>query len=65
MTTKFRNFLKQYGLYDKYIKNNKGESDNPYIFFEGFHWESSPEGYDYWSYWDDAWFKHFRYRIDA
>ena len=57
MTTKFRNFLKQYGLYDGYIKNNKGESSNPYVYFDNFHWESSPQGYDYWSYWDDVWYE--------
>lgn len=57
MTIAFRNFLKQYGLYDNYIKNNKGESDNPYTYFDNFHWETSPEGYDYWCYWDDVWFE--------
>jgi len=38
-----------------YIKNNNGESDNPYTYFDNFHWESAEEGYDYWSYWDDVW----------
>ena len=29
MTKKFREFLKQNALYDNYVKNNNGESDNP------------------------------------
>jgi len=60
MTKKFRDFLKSYGLYDNYIKNNNGESENPYIYFDNFHWESSEEGYEYWSYWDDVWLEATR-----
>lgn len=40
MTTEFREFLKFHNAYYKYIKNNKGESENPYTDFEGFHWET-------------------------
>jgi hypothetical protein len=56
MTIKFRTFLKKYGLYDKYITNNKGESDNPYVYFDNFHWESTEEGSDFWAYWDSVWY---------
>ena len=56
MTNKFRNFLKQNALYDNYVRNNNGESSNTYVYFDNFHWETSPEGYDYWSYWDSIWF---------
>lgn len=55
MTIEFREFLKKNALYDNYIKNNNGESDNPYTTFDNFHWASTEEGYDYWSYWDDVW----------
>ena len=56
MTNKFRKFLKENNAYEKYIKNNKGESKNPYIYFDGFHWVSSDEGYDYWNELDNKWF---------
>ena len=55
MTKEFRNFLKKFGIYDNYIKNNKGESLNPYTYFDDFHWSTTEEGYDYWNYWDDVW----------
>lgn len=62
MTVEFREFLKSNGLYERYIKNNKGEGDNPYVYFD-FHWDSSPEGYDFWNNWDKVWFDYL-YRGD-
>ena len=56
MTQEFRKFLKDRNAYENYIGNNKGESDNPYEYFDGFHWDSSKEGYDYWSDLDSEWF---------
>lgn len=58
MTTEFREFLKFHNAYYKYIKNNKGESENPYTDFEGFHWENTPEGYEYWSTLDELWYDY-------
>lgn len=55
MTRKFRKFLKNNNAYDKYVKNNNGESENPYTFFEGFIWMNTPEGYEYWLELDDKW----------
>ena len=56
MTQEFRRFLKDRNAYENYIENNKGESDNPYEYFDGFHWDSSKEGYSYWSDLDSEWF---------
>ena len=59
MTKEFRQFLKDNNAYERYIENNKGESDNPYEYFDGFHWDSTKEGYDYWSDLDSEWFESF------
>ena len=58
MTQEFRRFLKDRNAYENYIENNKGESDNPYEYFEGFHWDSSKEGFEYWSDLDSEWFEY-------
>ena len=58
MTQEFRRFLKDRKVYENYIENNKGESDNPYEYFDGFHWDSSKEGYEYWSDLDSEWFEY-------
>ncbi len=58
MTQEFRRFLKDRNAYENYIENNKGESDNPYEYFDGFHWDSSKEGYEYWSDLDSEWFEY-------
>ena len=56
MTHKFRNFLKENNAYENYIRNNNGESENPFTYFDNFLWSSSAEGYDYWSELDNKWF---------
>lgn len=56
MTKQFRDFLKEHNAYYAYIKNNKGESENPYTYIDSFHWDSTPEGYEYWRNLDDLWF---------
>ena len=58
MTQEFRKFLKDRNAYENYIENNKGESDNPYEYFDRFHWDSSKEGYEYWSDLDSEWFEY-------
>ena len=58
MTQEFRKFLKDRNAYENYIGNTKGESDNPYEYFDGFYWDSSKEGYDYWSDLDSEWFEY-------
>ena len=61
MTQEFRKFLKDRNAYENYIGNNKGESDNPYEYFDGFHWDSSKEGYEYWSDLDSEWFDYLEW----
>ena len=56
MTEKFRKFLKDNDAYDKYVKNNKGKSNNPFTDFDAFVWSKSDEGYNYWNNLDCLWY---------
>ena len=55
MTKQFRDFLKEHNAYDAYIKNNKGESDNPYVYIDSFLWSDTEEGHSYWRDLDNLW----------
>ena len=55
MTTRFRDFLKEHNAYDAYIKYNKGESDNPYVYIDAFLWSDTEEGHAYWNNLDNLW----------
>lgn len=56
----FVKFLKENKAYIKYMRNagyiSDEEIDIHDSYFEAFHWDSTPEGYDYWNNLDTDWF---------